>query len=81
MYGSLLVSVGDRDSEVMFVLSRVPQGSGLDPLLFLIYANYLASGFICRWYAYEDDFKLYCFYTRDIDGGPNQCLQEDLNKL
>ena len=60
--------------------SGVPQGSFLGPLLFIIYANYLGSGLTCRWFAYADDFKLYCSYTRDMDNGPNRCLQEDLNK-
>ena len=77
----MFVSVGGRDSEVKSVLSGVPQGSVLGPLLFLIYANYLASGLACRWFAYADDFKLYCSYTRDISGGPNLQLQGDLDRL
>ena len=76
----MFVSVGGGNSEVKSVRSGVPQGSVLGPLLFLIYANFLASGLSSKWYAYADDFKLYC--ARDIGrGNSSDELQEDLNVL
>ena len=55
----MFVSVGMGDSEVRPVLSGVPQGSVLGPLLFLIYVNGLTEGLRTKWYAFGDDFKLY----------------------
>ena len=56
------------------VLSRLPQGSVLSLLVFYIYANYSASGLVCRWFAYADNFKQHCSYTRDISGRQNPTI-------
>jgi len=76
---SMLVSVGGTDSSSVDVLSGVPQGSVLGPLLFLIYVNSLAGNLDCRWTAFADDFKLYGVFNRD--DGSRISLQSDLENL
>ena len=60
------------------VISGVPQGSVLGPLLFLIFINDLDENILCRLKKFADDTKLY----REISS-TNDCqtLQEDLDKL
>ena len=70
----MFVSVGLGDSEVRPVLSGVPQGSVIGPLLFLIYVNSLTDGLGSKWFAFADDFKLYC--TGNMSDGD---LQRDLD--
>jgi ribonucleases P/MRP protein subunit RPP40 len=70
------VRVGEAESDWAEVLSRVPQGSVLGPLLFVCYINDLpdvVSSFI---YMYADDTKLF----RRVDCGEDRKrLQCDLN--
>ena len=73
----MFVSVGGGSSSVVDVLSGVPQGSVLGPLLFLVYVNYLMEGVSSRWYAYADDFKLYVRTGKK--GGCATELQRDLD--
>ena len=64
-------------SELMEVLSGVPQGSML-PLLFLLYVNELPECIKCDMIMFADDTKLWCKITKDED----RCiLQDDLDKL
>ena len=60
----------------MEVLSGVPQGSVLGPLLFLIYINSLGDNLESNWFAFADDFKLCCSVT-----GGSGCLQRDLDRI
>ena len=78
---SMLVSVGGFDSESYSVLSGVPQGSVLGPLLFLIYVNNLANSLQCKWYAFADDFKLYISYNKNSGLEGVSALQRDLDSL
>ena len=60
------------------VLSGVPQGSVLGPILFLVYINYLeerVTGIILK---FVDDTKLFR-KTKEI--GDKQILQDDIDKL
>ena len=41
------------------VLSGVPQCSVLEPILFLVYINYLEEGVTCKLLEFADDTKLF----------------------
>ena len=60
------------------VLSGVPQGSVLGPILFLVYINYLEGGVTGNIFKFADDTKLFR-KTKDI--GDKQKLQDDIDKL
>lgn len=70
-------------SEPVDVLSGVPQGSVLGPVLFLVYINHVTDGIACSFKAFADDYKLYLRYKRDrvpaIDGVSS--LQSDLDAV
>ena len=65
-------------SDPLPVLSGVPQGSVLGPLLFLIYINDLLDGISSGGKLFADDSKLFRKISSQTD---RQILQEDLNKL
>lgn len=46
------------------VLSGVPQGSVLGPLLFLLFVNYIGSQLSCKYMIFADDLKLYFKFSR-----------------
>jgi len=77
---SRTIRVGIRGTflELMKVLSGVPQGSVLGPLLFLLYVNELPKCIKCDMKMYADDTKLWCKITKYED---SCILQDDLDKL
>ena len=60
------------------VLSGVPQGSVLGPILFLIYINDLDDDITSKMLKFADDTKVFRKIKSDAD---RQHLQDDLNKL
>ena len=61
------VKVSDACSESKLVLSGVPQGSVLGPLLFLVYINQLPSFIRSQCKVFADDLKIYLKLSRDIE--------------
>ena len=67
-----------ESSSFVPVLSGVPQGTVLGPLMFLLYINDIAKGINSPLHLFADDCLLY----RVINGVEDtNRLQEDLNKL
>ena len=62
-------------SQLLEVLSGVPQGSVLGPLLFLLYVNEFPSWIKCDMRMFADDTKLWCRIMKHTD---SSVLQEDL---
>ena len=60
------------------VLSGVPQGSVLGPILFLVYINDLEEGVTCKIFKFADDTQL---FTKTKEIGDKQNLQDDIDKL
>ena len=74
------VKINGTLSEWLMVLSGIPQGTVLGPLLFLIYINDLPD--VCdnfsKLFLFADDAKLYSYVKNDHD---SMCLQHNINKL
>jgi hypothetical protein len=72
------VGIKGKFSEWIEVISGVPQGSVLGPLLFLIYINDIDEGIVSKISKFADDTKLCKEIRNDEDA---KILQEDLRKL
>ena len=72
------VKIKGYASEWMNVLSGVPQGSVLGPLLFILYINDIIENLDCNSYLYADDLKIYSTVTSMRD---NVNLQTNLDQV
>ena len=77
-YTQKRVIVDGEISNWKSVLSGVPQGSVLGPILFLIYINDLEDDISSKVLKFADDTKVFRKVTNDTD---KQSLQNDLDKL
>ena len=80
------VVIRGHKSDELDVLSGVPQGSVLGPILFLIFINDLPECTTCPCSLFADDSKIYCRVPREINGKPelegaHEVLQKDLQEL
>ena len=74
---SQCVKINQKLSNSRAVLSGIPQGSVLGPLLFVIYINDLPNFFnnMCDIYLFADDAKLYkCIYSKQDSDDLNKCF-------
>ena len=67
-------------SDWVDISSRVPQGSVLGPILFLVYVNDLPGSVLSNLYihTFADDIKLYCAIKSEEDC---DILQQDLDNV
>ena len=72
------VGIRGKYSDWVKVISGVPQGSVLGPLLFLIYINDIDEGILSKISKFADDTKLWRDIGSEIDA---KMLQEDLKRL
>ena len=72
------VSVNGSDSKWQNVMSGIPQGSILGPVLFIIYMNDLPENITSEIYLFADDTKIYCVIETIND---QRILQSDIRKL
>jgi hypothetical protein len=63
------------------VLSGVPQGSVLGPLLFLLYVDPLIALMTCSVKVFADDFKLYLSYSGHFNQDGRSLLQRNLDVI
>ena len=75
---TIRVRVGNDFSAWMRVLSGVPQGSVLGPLLFLLFVNEIPDWVLNNILMFADDTKIWRGVGKMEDG---ESLQEDLNRL
>ena len=82
---TMQVCVKGEYSSQRAVLSGVPQGSVLGPLLFLVYINHIGSKLSGNYKIFADDLKLYaCVGQGSVAAGSsvgNGSMQDDINVL
>ena len=79
------VCIQNHTSQLRPVLSGVPQGSVLGPLLFLVYVNSIASELSCSHKIFADDLKIYACveYPNSPEHAPSSSttIQRDIDIL
>ena len=75
---TMKVGIRGTFSQLQAVLSGVPQGSVLGPLLFLLFINELPTWIINEMRMFADDTKLWCRIKKKSDG---VTLQQDIDYL
>ena len=78
------VCVKGSFSQPRRVLSGIPQGSVLGPLLFLIFINHIASDLTCNFKIFADDLKIYACVNHQSTTDHSSLaarVQTDINKL
>ena len=72
------VSLNGKVSSWIDVISGVPQGSVLGPLLFLIFINDIDEGIVSKLWKFADDSKICNKVTNNMEA---EIVRSDLNKL
>ena len=80
---SMYVRVQDTSSHLVPVLSGVPQGSVLGPIMFLIFINHIVSDLSCSYKIFADDIKIYLSGPVEsyVSGSQISNIQHNINKL
>ena len=81
---TMCVEVGGVQSAPRPVLSGVPQGSVLGPILFLIYVNNIAATLSSDYKIFADDLKMYCLIphsTPEQYSNATSACQSDIDRL
>ena len=78
---SMRVKVAGALSKSISVISGVPQGSVLGPLLFIIYVNFVVSDINCYYKVFADDVKLYLVLDRENLVQMSPVFQQDIDTL
>ena len=73
-----IANVKEMKSDLATVLSGIPQGSVLGPILFVIYVNDLPEVVKCGTYLFADDTKIFQQITTKEDA---RLLLSDINSL
>ena len=73
-----VVSINGTESDTGSVLSGVPQGTVLGPLLFVIYINDMLDSITSDCLLFADDTKVFRMITSEDDAME---LQADINRL
>lgn len=73
------VIINGHASSELPVISGIPQGTVLGPILFVLYMNDLPQDLLCETYMFADDTKLFKIYNDDDQG--TRDIQHDLDTL
>lgn len=78
---TMSVKIQGSSSSTRKVLSGVPQGSVLGPLLFIIFINHIGHNLTTKYMIFADDLKLYFHHSKSSLGDSLVELQQDVNIL
>ena len=79
---SIRVMTKDTHSEPAKVVSGIPQGSALGPVIFLLFINHVATNLSCKHMIFADDLKFYvCIDPSDTPEEQPNAFQEDVRRL